>query len=390
MKLLFALLLIFTIAHIPPPPAVAQDAPEFQPPPPPVASPQVSAEGTVTFRLRAASATAVQLESPDIPGMPFGSGLAMTRGEEGVWHYETAALAPGAYRYSFGVDGVRVVDPVNTSTSTANSTVWSLVTVPGSEWFDTRDVPHGAVAEVTYHSSSLGRTRQMHVYTPPGYAAGAGDYPVFYLLHGATDADDSWSTVGRAGFILDNLIAAGQAVPMIVVMPHGHTGPFVFGGPPDAFARQMEEFVTDFTSDIRPYIETHYRVRAGRANRALAGLSMGGAQTLEVAVAQMQDFAYLGVFSSGVFSINPMGPAPDGPTWEEQHQDVLDDPALKDGLELVWFATGKDDFLLQISRGTVEALRKHGFEVVYEETEGGHTWLNWRDYLRTFVPLLFQ
>lgn len=255
--------------------ALAQDSqerPQFQPPPPPVVSPEVSVKGEVTFRIRAKSATTVQLESSDIPGIPFGRGLAMARGDEGVWSTTVEPLPPGAYRYNFGVDQVRVLDPVNIATSESNSNVWSLVTVPGSEWFDTKNVPHGAVAQVHYFSSTLKRMRRMLVYTPPGYESGKGDFPVFYLLHGAMDSDESWSTVGRAGFILE----------------------------------------------------------------------------------------------------------------------VLDNDELKKGLELVWFATGKDDFLIETSRKTVKMLQAHGFTVNYKESNGGHTWLNWRDYLCEFAPLLFQ
>src|SRR5262249_42216898 len=159
------------------------------------------------------------------------------------------------------------IDPANPATSESNTTTWSLVVVPGSELFDTRDVPHGAVAQVTYFSKSLKRPRRMHVYTPPGYEAGTDKLPVLYLLHGAFDCDASWSTVGRAGFILDNLIAARKAVPMVVVMPAGHTGPFTFGAP-NALDRQVDEFVSDFVGDVRPYIEAHYRVRTDRASRA--------------------------------------------------------------------------------------------------------------------------
>jgi enterochelin esterase family protein len=263
--------------------------------------------------------------------------------------------------------------------------------VPGSEISDTRDVPHGAVAEVTYKSKSLDRFRRMHVYTPPGYERGEGKYPVFYLLHGAFDCDDAWSTVGRAGFILDNLIAAGKAKPMIVVMPAGHTAPFRFG-PGGGFERQMGDFERDFREDVRPYIEANYRLLDGRENRALAGLSMGGAQTLNLAAANLEDYGYLGVFSSGVFGIagGGPGPAPQGPTWVERNKAVLENASARQGLKLVWFATGKQDFLLGTSQATVKMLRDHGFDVVYEETDGGHTWDKWRDYLAVFAPLLFQ
>ena len=298
-------------------------------------------------------------------------------------------IEPGAYRYNFNVDGVSVIDPRNPSTSESNSNTWSLVVVPGVDFMDTKDVPHGGVAEVTYYSKSLQRFRRMHVYTPPGYELGQGKYPVFYLLHGAFDCDDSWTSVGRAGFILDNLIAAKKAKPMVVVMPAGHTGPFRFGGPrPSA-----DEFAQDFRNDIQPYIETHYRVNTDRQHRAIAGLSMGGSQTLNIAFPNLKEFAYVGVFSSGIFGIigRGRGGAPvEGPTWEEQNKEALDNAELKKGLKLVWFATGKEDFLVETSRATVEMLKKHGFNVVYEETAGAHTWINWRNYLNDFAPQLFQ
>src|SRR5213076_3632065 len=167
-------------------------------------------------------------------------------------------LPAGAYRYVFVVNGLTVVDARNPATSQTNTTVYSLAVVPGSDVFDTKNVPHGAVASVYYNSTALGGIRRAHVYTPPGYEAGSTKYPVFYLLHGAGDVDDSWTSVGRAGFILDNLIAAGKARPMIVVMPAGHTRPFGRGagpraGGPAQRAPAPDEFVQDFVTDIMPY-----------------------------------------------------------------------------------------------------------------------------------------
>src|SRR5439155_11736256 len=306
-------------------------------------------------------------------------------------------IDPGAYRYNFNIDGVSVIDPRNPATSESNNNVWSLVYIPGS-FSDTKDVPHGAVAEVTYYSKALQRFRRMHVYTPPGYESGKGKFPVFYLLHGAGDSDDAWTSVGRAGFILDNLIAAKKAKPMVVVMPAGHTGPFTFGGGGgDSLRRGMDEFVTEFETDIMPYAQSHYRVYTDRKHRAVAGLSMGGGQTLNIGARNLDKFAYLGVYSSGLFGIaggeRPGGGGsgqPTGPAWEEQHKKALDDPKLKKGLKLVWFATGKDDFLIGTTRATVEMLKKHGFNPVFNETEGAHTWIVWREYLRDFAPQLFQ
>lgn len=359
---------------------------QFGPPRPAVKSPELSSEGKITFRILAERAESVKLSSSDLPGLFRGAD--MKKGEQGIWEVTLGPFDSGSYRYEFNVDGLQVLDPVNPEISQSNSRAWSLAHIPGSEISDLRQVPHGAIAEVNYYSESLKRFRRMHVYTPPGYEAGAGKFPVLYLLHGATDSDDSWSTVGRAGFILDNLIAEKKAKPMIVVMPHGHTGAFEFGG---RSSLRMEEFVTDFVNDIRPLIEKTYRVQADRANRAVAGLSMGGAQTLDIAIPHLDEFGYFGVFSSGVFGLTREGPSnPGGEGWEARNKKTLEDASLREGLKLVWFATGKEDFLLKTSQATVDLLKKHGFDVVYVESGGGHTWINWRNYLHEFAQRLFQ
>ncbi len=354
---------------------------------PPVKSPEISPDREVTFRVRAVKAEKVRVTGNDMP--EIGQGQELTKDDDGVWQLTLGPVAPGTYRYRFDIDGVDVSDPVNPATSESNGNSWSLLHVPGADWLDNQQVAHGAMSEVHYYSQSLKRARRMHVYTPPGYEADAErKYPVFYLLHGAFDCDDSWSTVGRAGFILDNLIAKQLAEPMVVVMPAGHTGPSSFGrgGLP------MDEFVRDFVEDIKPHIESNYRVHTDRANTAIAGLSMGGAHTLSIGIPHLDQFAYLGVFSSGVFDTNGRGPGSnnEGPSWEERNKEALEDASLKEGLELVWFATGKDDFLVQTSRRTVDMLKKHDFDVKYTETEGGHTWINWREYLHQFTQYLFR
>jgi len=347
--------------------------------PAPVVSPEIAANGDVSFRVRAPEAESVALTSGgDFAVVPNG-GLPLEEGDDGLWQVTIDALAPGAYRYRYAIDGVSTMDPSNPHTSESNGNAWSLVYVPGAEFMDTQNVPHGAVAQVTYYSTALERPRRMTVYTPPGYQRGYGEYPVLYLLHGAMDSDDSWSTVGRAGFILDNLVATGAAVPMVVVMPHGHTGAFSMER-----GLQLEAFVSDFQSDIKPYIEANYRVRTDRAGTAIAGLSMGGAQTLEIAIQDLAEYAYVGVFSSGVFSI-----AQDT-SWQEKYGDKLGDASLRAGLNLVWFSTGSDDFLIDTSKATVGMLRENGFDVVFEESTGGHTWINWREYLNKFAPQLFR
>src|SRR3989454_2144978 len=362
-------------------------------------SPEVHADRRVTLRVLAPDAQKVELRSPgDIPGVG-GRGVALPqlmKNSDGVWQRTFGPLPAGAYRYVFTVNGVTVVDSRNPMTSRTNTTVYSLAVVPGSDVFDPKNVPHGAVASIHYNSTALGGIRRMHVYTPPGYEMNRERYPVFYLLHGAGDSDDAWTSVGRAGFILDNLIAAKNAKPMVVVMPAGHTGPFTFGGGGgDPLRRAVDEFVTEFETDIMPYAESHYRVYTDRKHRAVAGLSMGGGQTLNIGARNLDKFAYLGIYSSGLFGIAGSRRAggqsqPTGPAWEEQHKKALDDPKLKKGLKLVWFATGKDDFLLSTTRATVEMLKKHGLNPVFNETEGAHTWIVWREYLRDFAPQLFQ
>ena len=340
------LVAIFVSMAIAPPSAFAQPKQRT----PDVVSPEVSADRKITFRIYAPKAESVRLNSGDIPNL--GNRASMKKSNNGVWETTTEPVPAGAYRYSFNVDGIPVIDPRNPATSEALANTFSLVYVPGSDIFDTKKVPHGAVAAVTYYSQTLKLPRRMHIYTPPGYQKGEGKYPVFYLLHGATDSDASWSTIGRAGFILDNLIAAGKAKPMIVVMPAGHTGPFRFGG--SGFQRQMEEFGDDFVHDLKPYVEHNYRVIADRAHRAIAGLSMGGAQTLNVAFGHLDEYAYIGVFSSGIFGIagGPGGKA--NTQWEDAHKKSLDDANLKKDLRLVWFGCGKQDFLLQTSNATVK------------------------------------
>ena len=350
---------------------------------PQVTSPEVLPDGRVRFRLLAPQADSVSLESPDLGSLESSGALA--KNDDGVWELSFGPIDPGAIRYRFNVDGVLIADPTNRETSEANATVFSMAIVPGLEYMDTRDVPHGAVAEVSYYSKILKRFRRMHVYTPPGYEAGQDRYPVLYLLHGATDSDDSWTTVGRANSILDNLIAEGKAVPMIVVMPDGHQGRMGQGR--RGFG--MNEFVDEFVEDIVPTVEKRYRVNADRAHRAIAGLSMGGGQTLNIIARNLADYAYIGVFSSGVFGLNRDGGG-DAPSWEQQHLTTLQDAELKKGLELFWFSTGRDDFLIETSRATVDLFKKHDFEVIYKETAGGHTWRNWRDYLHSFAAMLFQ
>lgn len=296
---------------------------------PQVVSPEVLPDRRIAFRILAPQAQSVRLTGGDIPalagpgrGAPAPSGPPpgqMTKNANGVWEATIGPIDPGAYRYNFNVDGVTVIDPRNPSVSESNTNVWSLVQVQGSDFMDTKQVPRGAVASVTYYSTALKRFRRMHIYTPPGYELGKGKFPTFYLLHGASDCDDSWTSVGRAGFIVDNLIAAKKAKPMVIVMPAGHTSAAGFGAARGATpaaaggAPPLDEFTQDFVTDIMPYVEKNYRVLPGRANRAIAGLSMGGGQALQIGMSHLDTFHAIGAFSA----------AARGQNMEEQYKDFF-------------------------------------------------------------------
>jgi enterochelin esterase family protein len=375
-----------------------------------VTSPEVLPDRRVALRILAPQAQNVRLNAGDFQNI--GDAAQLKKGDNGVWETIVGPVVPGAYRYTFTVDGVATVDPRNPSISESNTNVWSLVYVPGSDIFDTKDVPHGAVAAVTYYSTALKKFRRMHVYTPPGYELGKGKYPVFYLLHGSGDCDEAWTSVGRAGFILDNLIAAKKVKPMVVVMPAGHTSATGGGGGraaapgaggTPARAPVLDEFAQDFLTDLMPYAESHYRILADRADRAIAGLSMGGGQTLNIAFLHLDKFAYIGVFSSGASLGGGRGrgaapgapaaatPAPAAPSpFETAHMADLDNTSLKKGTKLVWLSTGHDDGLMSSTLATVDLLKKHGFSPVFKESTGAHTWINWRNYLSEFAPQLFQ
>lgn len=365
---------------------------------PVVVSPEVSSDNRVTFRILAPQAQTVGLRAGDIPqlagggrGAPPNPGPTFTKGDNGVWETTVGPIDPGAYRYTFVVDGASVVDPRSPDISESNANVWSLVYIPGAAFMDEKQVPHGAVSAVNYYSSALGKFRRMHVYTPPGYdASGSQKYPVFYLLHGAGDSDEAWTSVGRAGFILDNLIADKKAKPMIVVMPAGHTSRTQMFGRGAASASTegrpapRDEFSEDFVSDVMPYVEKNYRTMNDRAHRAIAGLSMGGNQTLNIAFSHLNEFSYIGVFSSGILG----NATPE--EWEKNHAADLENASLKKGLKAVWFSTGANDSLITNSKATVDLLKKHGFDATFQESPGAHTWINWRNYLDEFAPRLFQ
>jgi enterochelin esterase-like enzyme len=350
----------------------------FPAPPPSYQSVEVLTDGRVTFRLCAPAATAARVTSPDIPDL---GNLAMTRSDNGLWSATTAkALAPDNYRYSFVVNGVVLPDPQATTFSRERNGTSATLEVPGAQFqsWDAR-IAHGVVAEVEYWSQPLGVKRRAHVYTPPGYLKSSKRYPVLYLVNGAGDSDDNWTSTGHAHYILDNLIAAGKAKPMIIVMPAGHTP----DRPRSANILANADFGDDLLQVLVPYIDANYRTVAKPAGRAMAGLSMGGAHTLQYGLTQPQTFRYIGVFSMGL----GLGAADEVQRYETANAAALARSARD--MKLVYYAVGREDFLFNSIAPTRAMLDRHGIKHLYNETGGGHTWINWRRYLADLLPRLF-
>jgi enterochelin esterase family protein len=246
-----------------------------------------------------------------------------------------------------------------------------------------RAVAQGAVSEVEYWSQSLGVKRRAHVYTPPGYMKDAARYPVLYLVHGAGDSDNSWGTIGHANYILDNLIAKGTARPMIVVMPFGHTPDRpAAAGAAGAGVLNNQDFGNDLLRDLIPFVESNFRTLNGPATRAMAGLSMGGAHTIRYGLTHPELFGYVGVFSMGLSAGEEVT------AYEAQNEAALRRGASD--FKLVYYAIVKDDFLYNRVAPTRAVLDKYGIRHVYNESDGGHTWINWRNYLADFTPRLFR
>lgn len=364
--------------------AFAQTPPPGVKPPFPIApqtpfdkmtSPEVAADGRITFRFYAPKAERV-IVKPWIPGLP--EEIALSKNADGVWSVTTAPVKPGAYRYRFVADGSTVTDTRNTYNSPMHRDNYSLVEVPGGagdlQTYQS-GVPHGLIAALNYDSPVAGPERRLHVYLPPGYDKGK-DYPVLYLLHGGGDSDFDWPTEGRAGVILDNLIAQGKAKPMVVVFPDGIIeGSWPMGEP------EQDKFGAELLSVIVPLIESRFHVSTRPEDRALAGLSMGGIQTLNIGLLHTDAFRYVGVFSSGWF--------PDTlKSFEAKYGSQL--KANTDRLKLLWIAHGETDIARNNSLAMMKMFDSKGVKFYREETPGGHDMVNWRRYLSEFAPLLFR
>ncbi len=350
-------------------------------------SPEVQGDKRVTFRIYAPKATEVALRGDWMDGAGT---VKLEKDDKGVWSATVGPLTPDFYSYSFTVDGVRVVDPKNAMIKQGVTSLDSMLLLPGAEaaFEDNQAVPHGEIRKVWYQSSTLGTQRRMHIYFPPGYEGGKERYPVFYLLHGGGDEDSGWSTIGRAGFILDNLIAAKKARPMVVVMPNGSLPrpPATPGAPPDPSltVALQERFTSELMKDVIPFVEKNYRALAGRDNRAIAGLSMGGGQTTRVITSHADQFSWVAVWSAGV---NPQTNA----DFEKRNAAFLGSAEkLNKQLKLLSISVGDKDFALAGSKNLAELLKKNTIKYELNISGGGHTWINWRRYLNELAPRLFR
>jgi enterochelin esterase-like enzyme len=356
-----------------------------------IKSAEILPDNSVIFRLLSKDASTIAVSGDWMPG--FGASVPMVKNDTNLWSLTVGPLKPELYSYTFLIDGVRVIDPNNPQVKRDGSRNESMFLIPGTEsdLYTVKNVPHGTLTKVWYESPTLKLTRRMYVYTPAGYEDNQVKYPVFYLLHGGGGDEDAWSTLGRTCQIMDNLISQGKAKPMIVVMPNGNPGQAAaFTDAPVVpavsapYDMGMGLFEESMVKDIIPYVESHYRVIADRDNRALAGLSMGGMQTLTLTGNYPYMFGYIGVMSMGLVDVSTMGLKPD------PDQDTKFEALKNSGFKLYWVGVGKDDFLYKSVQSLRTSLDKHSLKYTYRESTGGHSWANWRIYLSEFAPQLFR
>ena len=373
---------------------------------PQVVSPEINQEeGTVTFRYRAPKAVKVTVSGDFLPTQvidtPFGKfegpGVAeLKEGKDGIWEYTTDfKVAPEMYNYTFNVDGLNLIDNNNMWVNRDVSSLTSAFIMPGgrADLYTIQDVPHGTVSKVWYDSAVAGFDRRLSVYTPAGYnPCGKTRYPVLYVLHGIGGDEDAWLEQGRAAQILDNLIASGQAKPMIVVFTNGNISQEAAPGqnstgyvnPTMQLPKTMEgTFETSFPEIVK-FIDANYKTIAKKQSRAICGLSMGGFHTLYISLNYPDMFNYSGMFSAAI--------GVDGqqmcPMYENFDAKLATYFSKKPAL--LWIGCGKTDFLYKSNIDFMAKMDTNGQPYKYMETEGGHIWRNWRIYLSEFVPLLFK
>lgn len=368
-----------------------------------IVSPEINDDQSVTLRLMAPKADSVQVTGDFVPTVkvntPYGEmfipGKAdMIKDEKGLWTYTSEALNPELYSYSYLVDGLKVTDPNNPFLIRDVASVTNIFIIGNgqADLYRVKDVPHGTVVRRWYNSPGLGMYRKLTVYTPPGYENSPEAYPVLYLLHGAGGDEEAWIALGRAAQILDNLIAQGKAKPMIVVMPNGNViqdaapgeGRDGFYKPQFMAPNSMNGSYEYSFMDIIKFVESNYRVKDAKENRAIAGLSMGGFHSLHISRYFPNTFDYVGLFSAAIMARDDAT----GKVYANFDQTLK--KQMDNGYKLYWIGIGKDDFLYETNKEFRKKLDVMGMPFSYLETVGGHTWRNWRTYLSVFAPQLFQ
>ena len=355
--------------------------PVFAQPEPRLVSPEVHSDRRVTFRFRAPNAKEVLLGREGAQRVP------MQKDDQGVWTVTTDPLEPDIYGYSFVADGVGLIDPSNALMKPNLLNTQSAVHVPGpaSLSWEVNDVPHGEIHRHFYKSAVVGDQRDYYVYTPPGYDGATRKlYPVLYLLHGFSDDASGWTSVGRAHVILDNLIAQGKAKPMLIVMPLGYGAPEIVARSGPGFRdrslveRNFSKFRDALLTEVVPQIEKQYRVSKDRNSRAIAGLSMGGSESLYTGLNAPDRFAWIGAFSSGGLGDDFKATFP-----------ALDAKSVAQ-LRLLWISCGTEDRLIDFHRKFQDWLKSKDIRSTAIETPGAHTWMLWRRNLGDFAALLFR
>ncbi|MBR1406360.1 MAG: esterase [Bacteroidales bacterium] len=375
-----------------------------------VESPVINEDGTVTFRYRAPKAVRVTLSGDFLPVQKVKMGdrefemqapVDLKEGQNGVWEYTTDfKVAPEMYTYTFSVDGNSVIDPNNVFVNRDVATVSSVLLVPQegarSDLYAVHRVPHGTVSKVWYPSATAGFDRRLTVYTPAGYEkSGKTRYPVLYVLHGIGGDEDAWVTQGRATQILDNLIARGQAKPMIVVFTNGNISQEAaplensmnYTRPTMSLPQTMEGTFESSFPEVVKFIDANYRTIAKKQSRAICGLSMGGFHTLYITLNNPDMFNYSGMFSAAIGT---------GSEERATHKEIYENVDGKLATyfskkpALLWIGIGNSDFLIQANNDFRKKLDAAGYPYEYMETDGGHIWRNWRIYLSEFVPKLFK
>ena len=347
-----------------------------------IVSPEVQADGRVTFRFADPNALKVELS---IEGQA--APTPMQKDESGIWSATVGPLPPDFYGYNFKADGVDLVDPSNTTLKPNLLNLSNEVHIPDPSLpWEVADVPHGQIHQHFYRSKIAGEDRDYYVYTPPKYdPKKKTEYPVLYLLHGFSDDTSGWTAVGRANVILDNLISQGRAKPMLVVMTLGYGDLEVVRRGWDSWSdkelawRNLSRYTDILLGEVIPQVESEYRVKKDRESRAIAGLSMGGAESLLSGLNHPDQFAWVGAFSSGGI---------DNRDFATEFPGV--DVSINKKLKLLWIACGTEDHLIKINRQFKSWLKDKGVQFTDIESPGLHTWMVWRRNLSTLVPLLFR